>query len=104
MRKKSTSLSLQVEKITMAPGNGPSHKTSRMKKKALPEVSLAPVKVDVLLMDISVKPADLFHAAAKKYTSSHNCTITLCTLWDLTLEIGQKRFSEEMVARDLAKD
>ena len=58
---------------------------------------------DESLSNVSFDPVDPFHAAAEKFTSSCNHGLTLRMLWDSALEIGQKRFSEDTAARDLAK-
>ena len=90
----------------MASGNGTCHKSSKTKKKLSGPNTSTPIKVPLInksLNNINFDPADPFHSAAKKYASLHNHAVALHTLWDLALEIGQKKFSEETTARDLAK-
>ena len=90
----------------MAPGNGTCHKSSKTKKKPKGPEASAPIKMpptDESPSNVGFDPADPFHAAAEKFTSSRNRGPALRTLWDSALEIGRKRFSEETAARDLAK-
>ena len=90
----------------MAPGNGSCHKSSKTKKKPNGPDASAPIKVlppDDSPSDIGFDPADPFHSAAEKYARSRNRTAALRTLWDLALEIGRKKHSEEMEARGSAK-
>ena len=90
----------------MAPGNGTCHKSSKTKKKPKGPEASAPMKMpptDESPSNIRFDPADPFHAAAEKFTSSRNRGPALRTLWDSALEIGRKRFSEETTARALAE-